>query len=233
MNDSDKKIATKEALLEAAKELFTLKGYSAVSTRELADKAGVNLGSIQYHFGSKANLFVDTTRELMGERKERLHAFTRQEVPSSKEDAAVETCKFINALLEDMLDIEGPDACRLMHREILGATSQDPELFELLVTSITDEFIKPLDDYLSSLLSVVSPKADTATISSLVNSVVGQCVYYVTHKPFLERLSGRELSTKESIQNITRQISEFSLRGLSLEQQEVERALANAFEGKI
>lgn len=47
---------TKEALLDAAIRLFSHSGYNAVSMRDIAKEAGANLGSLTYHFGSKANL---------------------------------------------------------------------------------------------------------------------------------------------------------------------------------
>lgn len=44
-------------LLEAALQLFADKGYQKTSTREIADAAGVNLGSISYYFGDKPSLY--------------------------------------------------------------------------------------------------------------------------------------------------------------------------------
>ena len=49
----------RETLLKVATKLFIERGYNGVSTRELAEAADVNLGAIQYHFGSKAKLFVE------------------------------------------------------------------------------------------------------------------------------------------------------------------------------
>ena len=46
----------KEALLRNAATLFSRSGYNAVSLRDVAKAAGVNVGSLTYHFGSKANL---------------------------------------------------------------------------------------------------------------------------------------------------------------------------------
>src|SRR3546814_6917129 len=45
----------REALLEAAAKLFSRNGYNAVSMREIAKAANANVGSLTYHFGSKAN----------------------------------------------------------------------------------------------------------------------------------------------------------------------------------
>lgn len=46
----------REALLSAAIGLFSTNGYNAVSLREIAKAADANVGSLTYHFGSKANL---------------------------------------------------------------------------------------------------------------------------------------------------------------------------------
>lgn len=46
----------RESLLSAAITLFSTSGYNAVSLREIAKAAGANVGSLTYHFGSKAGL---------------------------------------------------------------------------------------------------------------------------------------------------------------------------------
>ena len=48
--------AVKEAILQAAEELFSLHGTSAVSIRDIARHANVNQGLIHRHFQSKENL---------------------------------------------------------------------------------------------------------------------------------------------------------------------------------
>jgi AcrR family transcriptional regulator len=46
----------KEVLFESAVKLFSQSGFNAVSMRDIAKAAGANVGSVTYHFGSKANL---------------------------------------------------------------------------------------------------------------------------------------------------------------------------------
>lgn len=46
----------RETLLKNAAALFSRSGYNAVSLRDVAKAAGVNVGSVTYHFGTKANL---------------------------------------------------------------------------------------------------------------------------------------------------------------------------------
>lgn len=45
-------------LLDTAEALFAERGYFGVSVRDITDAAGVRNASINYHFGTKENLFV-------------------------------------------------------------------------------------------------------------------------------------------------------------------------------
>ncbi|MCU7554233.1 TetR family transcriptional regulator [Alteromonas sp. ASW11-19] len=47
---------TKDAILHAAEVLFAGQGYAQTSLRMITARAGVNLASVNYHFGSKKNL---------------------------------------------------------------------------------------------------------------------------------------------------------------------------------
>lgn len=47
---------TRERLLDAAEELFSMHGIDGTSVRSLTKRAGVNLAAVSYHFGSKDGL---------------------------------------------------------------------------------------------------------------------------------------------------------------------------------
>ena len=48
---------TVERILDAAEQLFAEKGFAETSLRLITSKAGVNLAAVNYHFGSKEELF--------------------------------------------------------------------------------------------------------------------------------------------------------------------------------
>jgi len=48
---------TRDRILVAALEAFSEKGFDGATTREIAARAGVTLGLLQYYFGSKASLW--------------------------------------------------------------------------------------------------------------------------------------------------------------------------------
>lgn len=50
--------ATRAALLDAGRRLFSTKGYSHAGREEIVAAAGVTRGALQHHFGDKQSLFV-------------------------------------------------------------------------------------------------------------------------------------------------------------------------------
>ena len=50
--------AAEEALLDAAERVLVDAGYASITTRRLAEEAGVNHGLVHYYFGSNENLLV-------------------------------------------------------------------------------------------------------------------------------------------------------------------------------
>jgi AcrR family transcriptional regulator len=52
------RLAAEEGLLDAAERLLVEVGYAGVTTRRLAEEAGVNNGLVHYYFGSIENLLV-------------------------------------------------------------------------------------------------------------------------------------------------------------------------------
>ena len=55
---SNKRMETGAALLEAARQVLRQTGYAGLSTRGVAEAAGVPLSQIHYHFGSKEGMIL-------------------------------------------------------------------------------------------------------------------------------------------------------------------------------
>jgi AcrR family transcriptional regulator len=64
----------REKLLDAAERMFGLADYDSVSTRAIAEEAGVNLAGIKYHFGGKEGLLEATIKRKLS----RLVSFMRE-----------------------------------------------------------------------------------------------------------------------------------------------------------
>ena len=57
MKKAEQSEATRTALLQAARELFTERGYAGAATEDIAQRAGVTRGALYYQFRDKSGLF--------------------------------------------------------------------------------------------------------------------------------------------------------------------------------
>jgi AcrR family transcriptional regulator len=109
---------TRTALLRAVHECLQERGYAGLSTRQVAERAGVPLSQIHYHFGSKRGLIV----ALLEEHDRRLIArqaetFALDVALSQRWDLA---CSYLDQ------DIESGYV--LILQEMIAAGWSDPEL---------------------------------------------------------------------------------------------------------
>lgn len=70
-------VDTRTAIVEAARSRLLVDGYAGLSTRKVADEAGVPLSQLHYHFGSKGRLILallETENRQRLERQSRMYA---------------------------------------------------------------------------------------------------------------------------------------------------------------
>src|SRR5260370_3957238 len=54
---------TQSALLDAARQVFTSRGFSDASIADVVERAGSSVGSLYHHFGGKSELFLALWQE--------------------------------------------------------------------------------------------------------------------------------------------------------------------------
>lgn len=130
MNDTRRKHpspATRERLLDVAEELFAEKGYHAVSMRDIARRAKVNLAATGYHFGSKENLFIESlTRQLRPLNERRLVMLTEMEARKCKPTLAQVLDVFARVMVEKVL--QDPKAGKRLYRALSRAFAESDEI---------------------------------------------------------------------------------------------------------
>lgn len=91
---------TKSRILDAAEELFMEHGFEATSLRIITTAASVNLAAVNYHFGSKEELFQAVlTRRLDPMNRDRMALLTAYEKASQQQGKSPLTCeKIISAM---------------------------------------------------------------------------------------------------------------------------------------
>ena len=90
--------ATKELILEAARESLREQGYSGTSIRAVAERAGVQLSLVHYHFGSKQAVLVAVLERENEKLLERQQALFSSPGPLSAKWRAA--CRFLEDDLE-------------------------------------------------------------------------------------------------------------------------------------
>jgi AcrR family transcriptional regulator len=84
---TERSAATQQSLLSAARRLWGARGYSAVSTPEIAQAAGVTRGGMYHQYADKTKLFLAVLEAVEADVIERLAAAVAAAQPSTPADA--------------------------------------------------------------------------------------------------------------------------------------------------
>ena len=89
---------TRVVILNAAKQAMLDVGYAGLSTRKIADAAGVPLSQIHYHFGSKQGLVLEVLEEENRRLLDRQQSMFSSDIPLWKQWE--QACDFLDDDLE-------------------------------------------------------------------------------------------------------------------------------------
>ena len=65
---------SRQAILDAARQLFAAQGYTATSITDIVAQAGTSVGLPYYHFGSKKKIFITLWQEFQASQERRSRA---------------------------------------------------------------------------------------------------------------------------------------------------------------
>ncbi|MEH1130400.1 TetR/AcrR family transcriptional regulator [Micromonospora sp. CPCC 206061] len=116
-------------LLAAARELIGELGWSAVSTRVLAERAGVRPGLVHYHFESLQALLCHAALEEMRQMLDRTIAVLT---------SAISPADGIETMLFDLDQYNGSDPPSLLFIETYLAATRDRELRQRMSALVAD-----------------------------------------------------------------------------------------------
>lgn len=116
--------STQEKIKEAARKVFTQKGYKGTRTRDIADEAGINLALLNYYFRSKEKLFDLITLENLQQFMEGVHRIAHDEQTTWQ----MKVEQLVNYYIEMLL--ENPDIPLF----VITAIKNNPEKFAGMVT---------------------------------------------------------------------------------------------------
>jgi AcrR family transcriptional regulator len=154
--DPEREAATKAQVLAAAERLFALHGFQNVSVRDITAEAGVNLASVNYHFGSKDALLFEIfrrrTAELNRDRARMLHEAT------DRHDGKPPVREILRAFFEPPMRWSSPgNDRRISVQFIIRARSEGTEqMREVLRTDVSH--LRRFADALMAVLPDLAPE---------------------------------------------------------------------------
>jgi AcrR family transcriptional regulator len=192
-------------LLEAAGETFAELGFRNTTVREICRRAGANIAAINYHFGSKEELYVAV---LAYTAQQSLEKYPIGGVLPADAPAAERLEAFVRAQLERLLD-EGRPAWfgKLVAREMFEPTEA--------LTRIAQMFGRPQFDRLRQIVSeLLGAPVDDPRVRRCCCSVLGQSLFYKQARPMVERLMPEQGFDPSDRAVLAAHITAFSLRAI-------------------
>ena len=197
---------TKDRVLEAAGRIFAERGFRGATVREICQAAGVNLAAVNYHFGDKERLYIESVK--------RAHRARFDEVPmpqwSPGTTAPEKLHDFVYTFLCRVLGEEETDwHCQLMMRELASPTAACEELVR--------EYIRPHFALLQSIIAeLVPPETSEVERHRIGFSIVGQCLHYRIAQPIIRLLISREEYERSGPAELADHISRWTLAALGV-----------------
>jgi AcrR family transcriptional regulator len=198
--------ATQQRLLEAAEEVFAEKGFKAASIRKICHRAGANIAAVNYYFGDKERLYIEAVKYA--------HRGCTEGMPFPEwapgTPAAQKLRDFIRVMVTRMMQPQSPASTQLMMRELAQPTAACAE--------VVREYIRPIAEKLGQILAELLRESTERTRFLVAFSIVGQCLFYRTHRPVAAMLVGEEEFQKYDVELVASHITAFTLKALGLEE---------------
>jgi AcrR family transcriptional regulator len=161
---------TRQRLLVAAGEVFAAKGFWEATHAEICAKAGTNTAAVNYHFGSKENLYVEAWK----------HAFERsieQHPPDGgiRPRAAVRE-RLRGRILAFMQRIADPDnhEVEIIHKEMANPTG--------LLAEAMQQVLDPMRQDMQGIVrELLGKEAGGHAVAFCEMSLMGQCFGPMLH----------------------------------------------------
>jgi len=203
---ASKDLDTRKRLLLTAEELFADRGFHGVGVREITSAAGVHLSAVNYHFGSKDDLYLGVFKELFIARARQVRNHFLARLAKASPSARSVIRAFAEAVLFGPMD----DRERSVHYRLLAREMTEPtEAFKL----ISRHAVQPLIELLTERLSSCFPRLSPEELSFAAMSLFAQIIYFNFARAKVTAITGRQYD-RHFKERLVNHIVEFSLKGL-------------------
>jgi len=168
-----------EKIKEAARKLFTQKGFAATKTRDIAREAGINLALLNYYFRSKEKLFEIIMLENLGHFFQGIMVIVNDEGTTFYKKTELLVDFYISRLLDN------PDVPLFVLNEARNNPENLPKKFNLMNSYFMKQFMEEMK----------KGKVKKLDPSHLMMNIVGLSIFPFTARPMMQRI--RKINDKE------------------------------------
>ena len=199
--------ASRQAILDAAEQLFAQRGYERTSLHEIGRLAGVSAALPAYFFGGKQALYEAVLERLLLERERRLEPIATLAAQELERSGRLRPA--LELLIDGYIDFlrERTTLVRLMGREALGAgrhLAPGPR-HSVAVASGLARFIR----------SLPPPPGPSVDPEQLLISVVALCFFPIEHNDTMLAAMGLDATGEQFVADRKRHVVDVLERVLS------------------
>jgi len=162
---------TRDRILTAAQKLFAEKGFDSTSVRDITTEAACNVASVNYHFGGKDNLYLETFRSTLKPLREQRLLILGQLMDQAPSPALEE---FLHSFAEGFIDPLVDQRLGRLFMALVTREMFDPRLPRDVFLS---EFIHPVLEKALIALEKFGPPLNPADARMCIMAMVGQLLH--------------------------------------------------------
>ncbi len=197
--------ACRKRLIETAGEVFGEVGFRGATIREIAKRAGLGLGIVNYHFRDKRGLY----------RAVCAHAFAHSMGDFERELAGVVDPEerlgcYVRVFLHHVLDEGRPE----WHGRIFMHGMSEPNSG---LANFVRTLIRPHHELLVGILrDLLGPRASNDDVLEHSFVIVGQCLVHNQSREVIALLRGRRYDVRD-VERLTERVTRIALAGIAAE----------------
>lgn len=205
-------MATRNLILDTAEQLFAEHGFSRTSMRMITKEAGVNLASVNYHFGSKDDLinevfvrFLDPLTEALMQSLDELEIHLKGE-PASTESV-------LNTFAEGILRANStlPNRAMIFVR-LLGLSFSEPHHGHLR-SFLMARYQRVLSRY-GLVLKQALPELTMAELFWRLHFMLGAAGFTLAGLSGLQKIANRDFGDEQSVESQITHLVHFLAYGM-------------------
>ncbi len=206
--------ATRRRLLDAGLEAFGERGFDAVSTRDLAEKAGANQAAIPYHFGGKEGLYMAVVEDLV-ETVQRSVGTATKNIQAQLAEGPITLAQgeaLITALIGKMVEfLVGAGEAQLRAAFVIRELMHPSAAFDLLYEGYMEQVHTTITRLVASLLGD-DPESMTSILRA--HALLGEVVIFGAGRELIRRRAGWDDFTEDHLEQITTAVTETFLSSI-------------------